>query len=744
MRPRQRASQLQNPQKLTISERFANFTPTGSRTIDVLQHGIEHFRAGRFDQALGLLQLAVQAKPRDRVALVNLARVQAILGQRLNAVANFDRALALDPNFADAHLSRGQALLELGRFEEARAACAKAAKLRPRDALALFWLGTALHRLERLPDALDAFERALTINPDYPEALVDKGAILRKMGRSADALEALDRALALSPGSALAHCNRANALNDLKRFDHALAAAQRALVLDAKLVEAWIDYGNALRGLRRFTEALSAYQHALELQPNTLAALGNRGTTLFHLEMYDDALAALDAALTLRPDCVATLCNRALILEALGKPLEALADCDRAITLKTDSAQAYAAKGSILTGLGRIDEGVASFETAIRLAPTPRRYAQLAFAKRMRRDDTLAAMEKLAEQADGLPLDERVDLYLALGKAHDDLGEWETAFRHLLAGNAARRTLRGYDEAAMMAFLGAIENAFTPGVLRAHMGEGLRSTKPVFIVGMPRSGTTLAEQILASHAKVYGAGERNDFAREAVRLARTGARGSDGGALYEVVANGLLRDLGEAYLSRLEANAPEAPRITDKLPLNFRFVGLIHLALPNARIIHMRRDPADTCLSCFFNQFGGDLDWAYDLAEVGRYFRAYERLMANWRAALPQGVMLEMRYEDLVADLEGETRRMLDHCGLEWDARCLEFHNTERSVQTASTVQVRKPIYRSSVKRWRNYERWLGPLLAELGPSMDAYERGSSVPLETGTALVATDATRPR
>ncbi len=736
MQPRQRAGKLHDLQKLAPSTRFAaSPMTTSSRNIDALQQGVTHFRAKQFDQALSFLRLAVQAKPNDRVALVNLARVQAILGQRSEALASFDRALALDRNFFEAHLSRGQLLLELGRLEEARQACAKAASLRPKDVMALLILGAALRGLERLPDALEAFAQALRINPDFPQALVDKGAILLGMGRPADALAALDRAVALSPGYAPAHSNRANALNDLKRFEEALAAAQRAISLDAKLVEAWIGCGDALRGLRRFTEALSAYQHALELQPNTLAALGNQGTTLFDLEMYDDALVAFDAALTLRPDCVATHCNRALVLEALGKPLEALADCDRAITLKTDSAQAHAAKGSILTKLGRIDEGVASIETAIRLAPTPRRYAQLAFAKRMQRDETLAAMEKLAEQADELPLDERVDLYLALAKAHDDLGEWETAFRHLLAGNAARRTLRGYDEAAMMTFLGAIENAFTPGVLRAHMGEGLRSTKPVFIVGMPRSGTTLAEQILASHAKVYGAGERNDFAQEAVRFAQTGARGSEGEALYEVVANGLLRDLGEAYLSRLEANAPEAPRITDKLPLNFRFVGLIHLALPDAPIIHMRRDPADTCLSCFFNQFVGDLDWAYDLAEVGRYFRAYERLMAHWRAALPEGVMLEMRYENLVVDLEGQTRRMLDHCGLEWDAHCLDFHRTERAVQTASTVQVRQPIYQSSVQRWRNYEPWLGPLIAELQPSMQAY--GSSVSLEPAHAPVA-------
>jgi tetratricopeptide (TPR) repeat protein len=592
--------------------------------------------------------------------------------------------------------------------------------------MALLILGEALRKLERLPEALDALTRALRISPDDPGALVNKGAILRQMGRPAEALEALDRALTLSPGSALAHCNRANALNNLKRFDDAWAAAQRAVALDGKLAEAWTGCGNALSGLRRRAEALNAYDRALELRPNAPDALNNRGSALFDLRRYEQALAAFDTVLDLYPDNVGALCNHAKTLQKLNRPLEALADCDRAIAAEPGNAVAHGAKGWILVELGRVEEGVASIETAIQIAPSTALYFKLAFAKKMRRGDSLAGMEALAERADELPVDERVDLHIALGKAYDDLGNWETAFQHLLAGNTARRAVSSYDEAATMARFDAIEAAFTSEVLRAHTSEGHPSNKPVFIVGMPRSGTSLVEQILASHPKVYGAGELDDFPQEAGRLAQTGATGLEG-SLEDIVANGLLRQLGGAYLARLETNASEASRITDKMPSNFLFVGLIHLALPNARVIHMQRDPADTCFSCFLNQFGGDLDWAYDLAEIGRYFRAYERIMAHWRGALPGGVMLEMRYEDLVGDLEGQTRRMLDHCGLEWDARCLDYQNTARPVRTASAVQVRQPIYRSSVQRWRAYESWLGPLLAELRPSMEAYERAGSV-----------------
>ncbi|HKI15970.1 MAG TPA: sulfotransferase, partial [Roseiarcus sp.] len=210
--------------------------------------------------------------------------------------------------------------------------------------------------------------------------------------------------------------------------------------------------------------------------------------------------------------------------------------------------------------------------------------------------------------------------------------------------------------------------------------------------------------ILASHPKVFGAGELNDFEREAAKLAQGAGDGSPAADLAAFVEAGRIRTLGSAYLARLVAHAPEADKLIDRLPSNFRFLGPICLAMPNARVIHMRRDPVDTCLSCFSKRFFGQLPWSYNLAELGRYYRAYEASMAHWLTALPKGFMIEVRYEDLVADLEGQTRRMLAHIGLDWDPRCLDFHTTDRTVRTASAAQVRQPIYRTSIERWRAYE----------------------------------------
>jgi hypothetical protein len=310
---------------------------------------------------------------------------------------------------------------------------------------------------------------------------------------------------------------------------------------------------------------------------------------------------------------------------------------------------------------------------------------------------------------------DRVHLHFALAKAYEDLGRFDDAFAQLLAGNGLKRRLIAYDEAATLAQLDGVRDVFTPELIAARAGGGEPSRLPVFIVGMPRSGTTLVEQILASHPGVFGAGELRlfDQASGAVRDRLPGTPAfSD---LVRRMEHEDFRALGRFYLAALERHAPDAARITDKMPSNFIFVGLIHLALPDAVIIHTERDPVDTCVSCFSKQFTEAQAHTYDLAELGRYYGRYRAVMAHWDRVLPPGRILDVRYEDVVDDVESAARRIVAHCGLAWDARCLDFHRTERSVQTASAAQVRKPIYRDSIARWRRYERFLGPLMAELG-----------------------------
>jgi hypothetical protein len=304
-------------------------------------------------------------------------------------------------------------------------------------------------------------------------------------------------------------------------------------------------------------------------------------------------------------------------------------------------------------------------------------------------------------------------VHFALAKSYDDIGEQDRGFAHLLEGNAAKRRQIEYHEARELGAMDRIREVFTAGLMDAWIGPGDPSDLPVFIVGMPRSGTTLVEQVLASHHAVFGAGERPDLALTVERLTERMGSLPFPEAVW-TLSGAELHQIGTAYVAALRMLAPDARRITDKMPANFRFAGLIPLILPRARIIHVVREPVDTCLSCFSKVFEGEQRFSYDLGELGRFHRAYQRLMAHWRTVLPANVLLEVNYEDMVGDLETAARRIVAHCGLPWDEACLEFHKTSRAVHTASVTQVRQPIYRGSVGRWRPDAALLRPLLEAL------------------------------
>jgi hypothetical protein len=319
-------------------------------------------------------------------------------------------------------------------------------------------------------------------------------------------------------------------------------------------------------------------------------------------------------------------------------------------------------------------------------------------------------MESLA----ATPLNEtgRLQLDFALAKAYGDLGDHDAGFRRLLSGNARKRARIRYDETAALGYFGSIQSTFTPELLREKekLGGGSASAAPVFILGMMRSGSTLVEQILASHPQVHGAGELRTLTRLTQLVQSPGGNPVAYPEFVPGLDAGALRQFAAHYLADIRRLAPEALHVTDKMPENFFFAGLIHLILPNARIIHTVRDPVDTCVSCFSRLFTAEQNHTYELGELGRYYRRYQTLMAHWREVLPPGRMLEVRYEEVVADLETQARRIIAHCGLEWDPRCLSFHATERPVRTSSVAQVRQPLYPSAVGRAHRYEAFLGPL----------------------------------
>ncbi len=563
----------------------------------------------------------------------------------------------------------------------------------------------SLYAAGRLPEAGRLYEAVLRLDPAHDRALYNLGLIQLRQGRLDEALDRFSRAVAQNPRFAEAHNAAGIALRRSGRHREALPHYEQALVLDPDYAEAEYNLGAALAALGRHEEAAAHYRRALALKPDHAEAENNLGAALRALGRYEEAAAHYRRALALKPGLAEARSNLGAVLQPLDRHEEALAQFDQALALKPDLAEAHHGRGVALQTLGRLDEGRRAIEAAIAIAPRKAEfYGALARSKRLVDGDPhRVAIEALARDMASLPEEEQVHLHFALGRVYDDLGRRERSFRHLVEGNALKRRHIAYDEAAALAAMARTRALFSAELIGRLAGRGDPSPLPVFILGMPRSGTTLVEQIVASHPRAHGGGERRDFE---TAIAGLDPREADGEGW---------RGVGGRYVERIRPLSPAAARITDKMPGNFRFAGLIHLALPNARIIHVRRDPVDTCLSCFSILFGGELPYAYDLAELGRYYRAYAEVMAHWRATLPPAAMLEVEYETLVADFEPQARRIVAHCGLDWDRACLDFHKLRRPVWTASAAQVRQPVYQSSVGRSRPYEGMLGPLLAALG-----------------------------
>jgi tetratricopeptide (TPR) repeat protein len=597
-------------------------------------------------------------------------------GDLAGAAASLRRALALKADFAEAHDSLGAALQDAGQPADAAASFRRALKLRPGFAEAHGNLGNALVDLGQLEDAVHHYRRMLELRPDLAEA----------------------------------HNNLGNALLSLRRFAEAVTSYRRALDLRPNAPGAHANLGNALHALGRPQEALIHCRRALELEPDSAEAELLTGNALFDLGLLDEAAASYARALKLKPDYTEAHIAAGKVLRQIGRIAEAEESCRNALGLAGDSSEALALLGEIQADRGRFDDAEQLFRRAIAIAPDqPEAWAGLARYRKMQPDAAwLAAAQRLLGKS--LAVNQEINLRYALGKYFDDVQDFDNAFSsYHLANELKKRSAHKYDGARLARRVDQIIALYDADWLRTARAQGHESRRPVFIVGMPRSGTTLTEQILASHPEAFGCGE--------LRFWHT-ARVDYESAALAAAGRGAIPAAAEKYLSLLAGFSADASRVIDKMPANFMNLGLIHAAFPHARILHMRRSPLDTGLSIYFQIFSNTHLYANDLEDIAHYFTQYSRLMAHWRSTLPKGTILEVPYEKLVADPEAGIREIVQFVGLPWDPRCLRFHETERTVITASNWQVRQRISTSAAGRWRNYEKYLGPLqrLTELEP----------------------------
>lgn len=463
---------------------------------------------------------------------------------------------------------------------------------------------------------------------------------------------------------------------DLERPEAASAHAE---------ADRWFEAGNAAFRQGDIVGAAEAYQRAVALSPSHADAWLNLGAAFRRLERIEEAGACARRVMELRPDDPRALNNLANALSAQGRFEEAAGCYRQALELRPRDAEAY----YNLVNLRPLDDGSSESEA------------------------DFARLSQLSEDLGRFTAPEQGALLFALAKALDARGRTDEAFDAFNRANALHRSTLHFDVASSERLAAAIAQRFDPPLFARLKGAGSASERPVFVVGMPRSGTTLVEQILSAHPEVHGAGELSLLPGLVSRMRSPGGEGYP--ALATELSGADLQSLARDYLDALGRLGAPQQRVVDKAVGNFQLLGLIHLSLPHARIIHCRRDPRDVCVSCFTTRFSGGHPYAYDLGELGRYWRTYDRLMAHWRSVLPPGRIFEVQYEDLVEDPEGWARQLVAHLGLAWDDACLKSHDSRREVGTASFAQVRRPIYKDSIGRWRRFEGRLGPLFEALG-----------------------------
>jgi len=547
---------------------------------------------------------------------------------------------------------------------------------------------------------LETKARALTI-AQPSSGLAWKALSVALQMQNKEALDALKRAARLLPDDAESQSNLGAALRRYGRFDEAVVCLRRALMMRPDLAEVWNNLGNAERDLGHFDAAIVAWEEALRLKPGFAKAHNNLGNVLLDLGRLEQAAASYRRALVCDANYAEAHCNLGSVLRQQARPTEAQEHCERALALDPNYAAAVIMLAHLRSDRGEFAEAKTLLERVIAVDPNcAEAWAALAGCHRMSREDAgwLAGAMRIADRA--APRDE-VPLRFAIGKYLDDVGDYHDAFHsYRRANDQAKRHRPRHDQSLLTAGIDRLLQTHTADWVCRTRSTSVLSERPVLIVGMPRSGTTLAEQIIAAHPHVHGAGELPYWNSAASRHAA--ATDGWGDASPEALADDYLALLGDI--------APGASRVVDKMPANFMFLGLIHAAVPRARIIHLERNPIDTCLSIYFQNFGPAHSYATDLHDLTHYYREYRRIMDHWRRVLPAGVILDVPYEELVHHPEHWSRAMVEHIGLPWDARCLDFQDTARIVSTFSKWQARQPINTASVERWRRYEKFVGPL----------------------------------
>ncbi len=655
----------------------------------VFDEALELVNAGNPGAAERICREALERIP-DDVNMLGLLGAILVKMRRLDQAERvLRRTVRLAPTFAKPHEDLGFVLLELERYQEAVGVLQKAVRLDPKLEFAQFNLGKALAMTGQGEQADAAFEESFSLSPE--RKLLAEAARLHKEGKLEEAEKRYRQALKNNPDNVDAMRLLAMVAAALKRFDDAERLLRRALAIAPDYLTALIDLGRVLKEQDRFEEAIECFKKAVAINPN------NPQTHFL--------LAGVCAPAALNHEAV----------EAYRQTL----------ALSPKHPGALLGLGNALKTIGRVDEAIQSYHDCIKIKPNNgETYWSLANLKTYRfNDEQLAEMEKRVEQNDTAGAKSEVNFLFALGKAYDDRQDYERAWRYYERGNSKQRMLVQYDPVHTETVNDSIIEVFEKPLLQEKRGSGHPDPAPIFILGLPRSGSTLIEQVLASHSQVEGTSELPYLGRVATSLNRNRPDGVNYPQAVCELEPENFATLGKDYLRYAQLHRTEGkPRFIDKMPNNFPTIGFLCLILPEAKIIDARRHPLAACVGNFRQHYARGQTFAYDLTDIGEYYLQYQRMMDHWHEVLP-GRVLTVQYEEVVTDFENQARRILDYCELPWEDSCIRFYETERPVRTASSEQVRQPIYADALNFWRNYETHLSELEEILGPIRDRYRK---------------------
>jgi len=689
---------------MSLEKKMANDTSLQSQINSV----IELYSDGKTIEALNTAKTLIINYPNESLLFNIIGVCYKTIGQLQDAIKCFEKAVIIKTNFTDAHYNLGLTFQELNMLEAAVKSYKKALEIEPKYAIVHNNLGIVFKELGQIYESIKSYEKAIISQPDFAEAYNNLGNALKEDDQLDKAIEFYEKAITLKPDFADAYNNIGIVLFGQGQSKNAIRFYKKALEIEPNFTEVHNNLGNALKENGQLDEAIMSYKASITLQFDYADAHYNLGLILHHLKRLDGAAQSYKTAIAFQSDFADAYYNLGILFHDTGQLEMAVDSIKMAIKINPENADTHKYLGNTFQSSGQIDEAIKCYEKALSINPCHAdAHRNLSTIKKYKQNDDQTNLIHDLLLSGNLSQSDQVHLYFALAKVSEDLGNKDDLFKALDKGNRLRKEELNYSLDKDLNEHSNLKRLINISLTKTNESALFKPSKlrPIFIVGMPRSGTSLVEQIISTHQTIYGAGELSTLNNLIAPIINDcivkDKKVSEDNYLY-------IRNEYLSYISEL--NISETI-ITDKMPTNFRYIGFILKAFPEAKIINLNRDSRAICWSIYKSYFPGEgLGWAFNMEDLAGYYNSYTDLMTFWRQLFPNKIY-DICYEDLTKNQEKETRKLLKYCDLEWDDNCLNFHTNKRAVKTTSSLQVRKKMYQGSSEVWKKYESYLQPLI---------------------------------